>query len=157
MRPFHTSNNSTRLGYLCPFNKTPMSSHSIDSRSHVFNAVGGGTRSSFGSLPIKRLSYYYGKKSKFGLIPSRALQQRPLHSPSLLRHMDVDLPSQQWRQSMTLSASPLLQPQPSHLSGDLASLRFNGALSVNLISLNSKPTSMIDARLTTNWGIVEVS
>ncbi|KAE8663137.1 Tubulin alpha-5 chain [Hibiscus syriacus] len=64
----------------------------------VFNAVGGGTGSGFGSLLLERLSVDYGKKSKLGftVYPSPQIStavvepySNVLSTHSLLEHTDV--------------------------------------------------------------------
>jgi len=116
----------------------------------IFQAVGGGTGSGFGSLLLERLSADYGKKSKldFCVYPSPKIStavvepyNSVLSTHSLLEHTDVAfLLDNEAIYDICKNSLDIEKPTYTHLnrliaqviSSLTASLRFNGALNVDI-------------------------
>jgi len=116
----------------------------------IFHAVGGGTGSGFGSLLLERLSADYGKKSKldFCVYPSPKIStavvepyNSVLSTHSLLEHTDVAfLLDNEAIYDICKNSLDIEKPTYTHLnrliaqviSSLTASLRFNGALNVDI-------------------------
>ena len=116
----------------------------------IFHAVGGGTGSGFGSLLLERLSADYGKKSKldFCVYPSPKIStavvepyNSVLSTQSLLEHTDVAfLLDNEAIYDICKTSLDIEKPTYTHLnrliaqviSSLTASLRFNGALNVDI-------------------------
>jgi tubulin alpha len=116
----------------------------------IFHSVGGGTGSGFGSLLLERLSADYGKKSKldFCVYPSPQIStsvvepyNSTLATHSLLEHTDVAFMLDN-EAIYDICKRSLGIEKPSYvnlnrliaqvISSLTASLRFNGALNVDL-------------------------
>jgi len=116
----------------------------------IFHSVGGGTGSGFGSLLLERLSADYGKKSKldFCVYPSPQIStavvepyNSVLSTHSLLEHTDVAfMLDNEAIYDMCKRQLNIEKPTYTHLnrliaqviSSLTASLRFNGALNVDI-------------------------
>ena len=116
----------------------------------LFNSVGGGTGSGFGSLLLERLSADYGKKPKLGftIYPSPQLSNAivepynsVLSTHSLLEHLDVSvLLDNEAIYDLTRRGLDIERPSYTNLnrlisqviSSLTVSLRFQGALNVDL-------------------------
>ncbi|KAJ9695635.1 hypothetical protein PVL29_010894 [Vitis rotundifolia] len=121
----------------------------------VFNAVGGGTGSGFGSLVLERLSADYGKKSKLGftIYPSPQVStavvepyNSVLSTHSLLEHTDVAvLLDNEAIYDICRRSLDLERPTYTNLnrlisqiiSSITTSLRFDGAINVDITELQT--------------------
>ncbi|VAH09635.1 unnamed protein product [Triticum turgidum subsp. durum] len=124
----------------------------------VFNAVGGGTGSGLGSLLLERLSVDYGKKSKLGftVYPSPQVStsvvepyNSVLSTHSLLEHTDVSILLDNeaiydiCRRSLDIERptyTNLNRLVSQVISSLTASLRFDGALNVDVNEFQTKRT-----------------
>ena len=134
----------------------------------VFHAVGGGTGSGFGSLLLERLSVDYGKKSKldFCVYPSPQVStavvepyNSVLSTHSLLEHTDVAfMLDNEAIYDIARRALDIERPTYTNLnrlvaqviSSLTASLRFDGALNVDVSEFQTSKKNLLSFKSNTN-------